>query len=251
METLPHDRRAAACARAPARGARRSGLVPTMGALHDGHVALFGAARRRVRRRRREPVRQPGAVRRARRPRGLPARSRPRRSASPPSAGVDLLFAPAADELYPAGFATWVEPEGAADGLEGEHRPGHFRGVATVCLKLFNDRPPGRRLLRPQGRPAGRGRQAARARPRTSSSRSGSSPTVRDADGLALSSRNARLSRRRARARARDPACARDARPRNARAPSSPRRASSPTTSPSPTSTGRRSPSPPGSARPA
>ena len=53
-------------------------------------------------------------------------------------AGVDLLFAPRAEEIYPPGFETWVEVERLGSILEGEHRPGHFRGVATVCLKLFN-----------------------------------------------------------------------------------------------------------------
>ena len=56
-------------------------------------------------------------------------------------AGVDIVFAPAADELFPPGYGTWVEPE--EHGLEAEFRPGHFRGVATVCLKLFN-------IVRPQ-----------------------------------------------------------------------------------------------------
>ena len=59
-----------------------------------------------------------------------------------------MLFAPPADEMYPPGFATWVEPAGAAEGLEGAHRPGHFRGVATVCLKLFNIVRPQRRVVR-------------------------------------------------------------------------------------------------------
>ena len=52
-------------------------------------------------------------------------------------AGVDLLFAPSAEELYPVGFDTWVEPGELATVLEGAARPGHFRGVATVCAKLF------------------------------------------------------------------------------------------------------------------
>ena len=58
-------------------------------------------------------------------------------------AGVDLLFAPTADEMYPSGFQTWVDVEELGSVLEGVHRPGHFRGVATVCLKLFN-------IVRPQ-----------------------------------------------------------------------------------------------------
>src|SRR6476646_8990111 len=53
-------------------------------------------------------------------------------------AGADLCFAPRVEELYPAGYATWVEVDGPAQDLEGAHRPGHFRGVATICTKLFN-----------------------------------------------------------------------------------------------------------------
>ena len=203
-----------------------------------------------MRSRRREHLRQPGAVPGAR------ATSTPTRATSPPTeraaeeAGVDLVFAPDAEEFYPPGFATWVEPEGAAAGLEGEARPGHFRGVATVCLKLFT-------IVRPDVAYFGRkdAQQVAvvkqLVRDLNLELEIRVVPTVRDADGLALSSRNARLSadeRRRALAipralATRDPgACPRA---------SSPRPGSSPTTSPSPTSTARRSPSPPASARPA
>jgi pantoate--beta-alanine ligase len=107
--------------------------------------------------------------------------------------GVDVLFAPPTDEMYPPGFATWVEPSGAADGLEGEHRPGHFRGVATVCLKLFN-------IVRPQLAFFGRkdAQQVAvvkqLVRDLNLELEIRVVPTVRDGDGLALSSRNARLS---------------------------------------------------------
>jgi len=104
-----------------------------------------------------------------------------------------VLFAPAAEELYPPGFATWVEPGGAAEGLEGEFRPGHFRGVATVCLKLFN-------IVRPQVAWFGR-KDAQQVAVIKQMTRDLNVPveirvveTVRDADGLALSSRNSRLS---------------------------------------------------------
>ena len=132
------------------------------------------------------------------------------------AAGVDFLFAPTAEELYPPGFATWVVPEGAAVGLEGEARPGHFRGVATVCVKLFT-------IVRPDLAYFGRkdAQQVAVVkqvvRDLNLELELRVVPTVRDADGLALSSRNGRLSsdeRRRALAipralATRDPARAR------------------------------------------
>jgi pantoate--beta-alanine ligase len=106
-------------------------------------------------------------------------------------AGVDILFAPSADELFPPGYGTWVEPN--EYGLEAEFRPGHFRGVATVCLKLFN-------IVRPQRVYFGqKDAQQVHVVLRMLSDLNldvglGVVPTVRDADGLALSSRNALLS---------------------------------------------------------
>jgi len=103
------------------------------------------------------------------------------------------VFAPSSEEMYPPGFATWVEPGGAAEGLEGAHRPGHFRGVATVCLKLFN-------IVRPQAAWFGQkdAQQVAVLRRLVRDLNLDVEirvvDTVRDADGLALSSRNARLS---------------------------------------------------------
>ena len=97
-----------------------------------------------------------------------------------------------AAEMYPAGYQTWVDVTELGSMLEGEHRPGHFRGVATVCLKLFN-------IVRPDlafygQKDAQQVDVLRRLSPTSSSSSSSSSvPTVRDADGLALSSRNARL----------------------------------------------------------
>jgi pantoate--beta-alanine ligase len=109
------------------------------------------------------------------------------------AAGVDLLFAPSADEMYPPGFASWVEIEGPARGLEGEFRRGHFRGVATVCLKLFA-------IVRPDVAYFGQkdAQQVAVVTRMVADLNLGISirvvPTERDADGLALSSRNVHLS---------------------------------------------------------
>jgi pantoate--beta-alanine ligase len=105
--------------------------------------------------------------------------------------GVDVVFAPDAVELYPDGFATWVEPE--QTGAEGAARPGHFRGVATVCLKLFN-------IVRPERTYFGQkdAQQAAVIRRLVRDLNLPLEvrvvPIVRDDDGLALSSRNVLLS---------------------------------------------------------
>ncbi|HEY6963450.1 MAG TPA: pantoate--beta-alanine ligase [Gaiellaceae bacterium] len=168
------------------------GLVPTMGALHEGHAALFRAARADcdvlVASLFVNPAQFSDAGDLASYPRDLA-----RDSAFAEEHGVDVLFAPPSDEMYPDDFATWVDPAGAAEGLEGEHRPGHFRGVATVCVKLFN-------LVRPQAAWFGR-KDAQQVAVLKQVVRDLNIPvdirtvdTVRDADGLALSSRNARLS---------------------------------------------------------
>ena len=174
------------------REGRRVGLVPTMGALHEGHAALFRAARADC-----DVVVASLFVNPAQfaDPADLAAypRDPDRDRAFAAEHGVDLLFAPAADDLYPDGFATWVEPAGAAEGLEGAHRPGHFRAVATICLKLFN-------IVRPDAAFFGRKdaqqlaviKQLVRDLDLELEIRS--VDTVRDDDGLALSSRNARLS---------------------------------------------------------
>jgi pantoate--beta-alanine ligase len=99
------------------------------------------------------------------------------------------VFAPAAEEMFPPGFQTWVEVEELGRTLEGEHRPGHFRGVATVCLKLFN-------LVRPRRAYFGQkdAQQAAvirrLVRVLNLQLEIRVLPTVRDENGLALSSRN-------------------------------------------------------------
>jgi pantoate--beta-alanine ligase len=168
------------------------GLVPTMGAYHEGHLALFRAAAENndvvVASLFVNPAQFGDADDLALYPRDeqhdLPLAS---------EAGVDLLFVPPVEELYPDGFQTWVEVEDLSRGLEGEHRPGHFRGVATICLKLFN-------IVRPRRAYFGQkdAQQAAVVRRLVRDLDLELEivvvPTVRDADGLALSSRNARLS---------------------------------------------------------
>lgn len=168
------------------------GLVPTMGALHAGHDALFAAARPEcdvlVASLFVNPAQFSENGDLTAYPRDLDADA-----ARAKAAGVDVLFAPSAGEMYPPGFATWVEPGGAAEGLEGSARPGHFRGVATVCLKLFN-------IVRPQLAWFGRkdAQQVAvlkqMARDLNLDVEIRVVETVRDPDGLALSSRNERLS---------------------------------------------------------
>jgi pantoate--beta-alanine ligase len=172
-------------------GAGRVGLAPTMGAFHEGHLALFHAARDEcdfvavslfV-----NPTQFGASEDLSRYP-----RDEERDAELAEAAGVDILFAPSAEEMYPKGYATWIEVEGT--GAEGRARPNHFRGVATVCLKLFN-------IVRPQVAYFGQkdAQQAAvlRRMIRDLDVDLGLRvlPTVRDSDGLALSSRNAYLSK--------------------------------------------------------
>jgi pantoate--beta-alanine ligase len=169
------------------------GLVPTMGALHDGHVALLRAARAEC-----DTVVASIFVNPAQFGDPADLESYPRDLAGDAeiaaAEGVDVLFAPSADELYPDGFATWVDPEGAATGLESDHRPGHFRGVATVCVKLFAAVEPHLAFF---------GQKDAQqvavikrvVRDLNLDLEIHVVPIVRDADGLALSSRNARLTK--------------------------------------------------------
>ena len=168
------------------------GLVPTMGALHAGHEALIAAARAEC-----ETVVVSVFVNPAQFDEGADLAAYPRdeerdlRIAE--AAGADVLFAPAQEEMYPPGFQTWVDVEELSRGLEGAHRPGHFRGVATVCLKLFN-------IVRPRYAYFGQkdAQQVAVVRRLVRDLdldvEIRAVPTVRDADGLALSSRNGRLS---------------------------------------------------------
>jgi pantoate--beta-alanine ligase len=167
------------------------GLIPTMGFLHEGHLSLVRAARREcasivvsifV-----NPTQFGPSEDLAAYPRdldhdlGLLA-----------AEGVDLVWTPTAEEMYPPGFQTWVTIDEVARPLEGKMRPGHFRGVATVVAKLFNAVRPDRAYFGQKD-----AQQAAVIR-RMSADLSFAlqvkvCPTVREPDGLAMSSRNVYL----------------------------------------------------------
>jgi pantoate--beta-alanine ligase len=176
----------------PFRSGATVGLVPTMGAFHEGHLSLFRAARAEC-----DVVVVSLFVNPAQFDRGTDLASYPRdeeRDAQiAEDAGADILFAPSTEELYRDGHQTWVDVEELGSTLEGEFRPGHFRGVATVCLKLFN-------IVRPQVAYFGQkdAQQAAVVRRLVRDLNLELElrvlPTVRDEDGLALSSRNRLLS---------------------------------------------------------
>jgi pantoate--beta-alanine ligase len=178
--------------RAALAGTTGVGLVPTMGAYHAGHLALFEAARAEC-----ETVVASLFVNPAQFEDGADLSRYPRDEAADlalaEEQGVDVLFAPAAPELYPPGYETWVEVEQASRGLEGDARPGHFRGVATICLKLFN-------IVRPDrvyfGQKDAQQVEVVRRmiRDLDLEVRMRVVSTVRDAEGLALSSRNRLLS---------------------------------------------------------
>ena len=168
------------------------GLVPTMGALHAGHLALLEAARVEC-----DLVVASIFVNPTQFGPSEDFETYPRDEESDArtaeAAGVDYLFVPPVTEMYPHGFQTWVEVERFSQGLEDDARPGHFRGVATICLKLFN-------LVRP--RRAYFGQKDAQqvavveqlVRDLDLDVQIRVVPTVRDEDGLAVSSRNAYLS---------------------------------------------------------
>ena len=167
------------------------GLVPTIGALHEGHLSLIRAAQREC-----APVvvslfvnpKQFGPTEDlSKYPRTLE-----QDRAALETLGVDYLFAPSAQEMYPSGFRTSVVVEGLGDKLEGQSRPGHFRGVTTVVLKLFE-------IVQPRFAYFGRkdAQQVRIIRQMAADLNLDTSvvvcPIVREADGLALSSRNVYL----------------------------------------------------------
>ncbi len=168
------------------------GLVPTMGYLHEGHLSLVRAARA-----------QDGHVvvsifvNPTQFGPGEDYERYPRDSERDLSLlrdeGVDAVFMPSVGELYPEGASTFVEVEGLTEVLEGAHRPGHFRGVTTVVAKLFEIVQPARAYF---GRKDAQQLLVVRrmARDLRFDVEIAGLPTVREPDGLALSSRNAYLS---------------------------------------------------------
>jgi len=168
------------------------GLVPTMGALHGGHLALLRAARTEndtvamslfV-----NPAQFGDEADLARYP-----RDEERDLAVAREAGVDVVFAPSAEEMYPPGFQTWVEVTELGSILEGRFRPGHFRGVATIVLKLLAVVRPTRVYF---GQKDAQQVEVVRTMIRDLALEVELRvlPTVREPDGLALSSRNVLLS---------------------------------------------------------
>lgn len=176
------------------------GLVPTMGALHEGHLSLVRQARRDcsavfasifV-----NPKQFGPSEDLAKYPRSLDA-DREKLSA----AGVEAVFVPEPEEMYPAGFSTYVSVEGLSERLEGKSRPGHFRGVTTVVLKLLQITLPDFVYF---GRKDAQQARIIRqmARDLNLDARIVLSPIVREPDGLAMSSRNAYLNEEERRAAA-------------------------------------------------
>ena len=168
------------------------GLVPTMGFFHEGHLSLMRQARKDCRTVVVSLFVNPTQFGEGEDLDAYP-RDEPRDAALASEQGVDLLFAPAPEEVYPPGFSTAVEVRGLTDVLCGAHRPEHFNGVTTVVTKLLNMVQPDvayfgqkdaqqaiviRKLVRDLDMPV----------------RIDVLPTVREPDGLALSSRNAYLS---------------------------------------------------------
>jgi pantoate--beta-alanine ligase len=172
-------------------GGRRVGLVPTMGALHQGHIALIDEAHRLA-----DAVVVSIFVNplQFNRTDDFDTYPRPIESdlAMCAAGGVDAVYAPTAATMYPPGFQTHVEPGTLADPLEGAGRPGHFRGVTTVVSKLFGAVQPDVAVFGQKD-----AQQLAVIRRMVADLDMGieiaALPTVREPDGLALSSRNRRL----------------------------------------------------------
>jgi pantoate--beta-alanine ligase len=178
-------------AREARAGDRLTGLVPTMGALHEGHLSLVRAARESC-----SPLVASIFVNPKQFGPGEDFEKYPRSFerdvAALEEAGVHYIFAPSPAEIYPAGFRTAVDVAGLGERLEGRSRPGHFRGVTTVVLKLFE-------IVQPRfaffGRKDAQQLRIIRqmAADLNLDTRIVACPIVRESDGLAMSSRNAYL----------------------------------------------------------
>lgn len=168
------------------------GFVPTMGYLHAGHLALTAAAKANNDHTAASIFVNPAQFNN---PADLATypRSEERDLAALQEIGIDLVLLPTADEIYPPNFQTYVNVENITQGLEGEYRPGHFRGVATVVTKLFNIVQPTRAYFGQKD-----AQQVAVIRQMVRDLNFPieivTCPTVREPDGLAMSSRNAKLS---------------------------------------------------------
>ena len=177
----------------PARGGVPGpvGLIPTMGYLHEGHLSLVRRAKTEC-----ASVGVSIFVNPAQFGPNEDLASYPvdleRDQALLEREAVDLVWIPTREQMYPEGFQTWVTVEELTRPLEGEHRPGHFRGVATVVVKLFNAVQPDRAYFGQKD-----AHQLAVVRRMAQDLDFGvevvACPTMREADGLAMSSRNARL----------------------------------------------------------
>ena len=192
MRTLRTVAEVRAALAAPRREGRSIGLVPTMGALHEGHLSLIRRARADCDEVVVSLFVNPAQFNEAGDLAAYP-RDEARDAALAAEAGADLLWAPGVEDVYPPGFATTVRVGGVSEPLEGEHRPGHFDGVATVVAKLLI-------VVAPDVAYFGQkdAQQLAvigrLVRDLELAVRIEGLPTVREPDGLALSSRNTRLS---------------------------------------------------------
>jgi pantoate--beta-alanine ligase len=192
LQTIREARQLPAALIALRAGGKSLALVPTMGALHAGHLALIEEAKRYADRVAATIFINPLQFG-ANEDLGRYPRQEEKDAELLNDAGCDLLWLPQPDEIYPAGFATTVSVKGLSDRWEGEARHGHFDGVATVVAKLLC-------AIRPDIAVFGEKdyQQLAVIRRMTQDLQLGVEtlgvPTIRDADGLALSSRNAYLS---------------------------------------------------------
>ncbi|HKW89950.1 MAG TPA: pantoate--beta-alanine ligase [Candidatus Acidoferrales bacterium] len=192
IDWMKQARRSEQVSRSAHAAGRVVGFVPTMGALHEGHLSLVRAAKRQC-----SPVVVSIFVNPSQFGPGEDFEKYPRNfeadRALLENLGVDYIFLPQAEEMYPPGFRSSVRVEGLSDKFEGKSRPGHFFGVTTVVLKLLE-------IVRPQFAYFGRkdAQQARIIRQMVTDVNLDSEilvcPIVREPDGLAMSSRNAYLS---------------------------------------------------------